>query len=110
MESRLSLEKREKIDLLTFPKSRDKAINTTALFNWFSESCPGMGGKLSGLRDLIKSKEKIWEPTQELEDQFKDLKVCLLNEDTGALRMPSPRAEDEYVVFCDASSGGLGAL
>jgi hypothetical protein len=24
--------------------------------------------------------------------------------------MPSPRAEDEYVVFCDASSGGLGAL
>jgi hypothetical protein len=24
--------------------------------------------------------------------------------------MPSPRAEDEYVIFCDASSGGLGAL
>jgi hypothetical protein len=70
-EQTLSLEKREKIEKLEFPKSRDQAISCAAFFAWFAESCLGMGSKLTGLRDLIKSKKKISEPTQELEDQFK---------------------------------------
>jgi hypothetical protein len=93
-EQTLSLEKREKIEKLEFLKTRDQAISCAAFMSWFAETCPGMGSKLTGLRDLIRSKKKIWEPTQELEDQFKELKECLLNKDTGALRIPSPRAED----------------
>jgi hypothetical protein len=106
----LSLEKREKIEQLTFPKTREEALSTMAFFAWFQESCSGMGAKLSGLRNMIKSREKAWEPNQELKDQFEDLKVNSLNKDTGNLSILSPKTEDKYVVFCDASLGGLGAL
>ena len=107
--TKLSCEKRLKIEQLKFPTTKKEAVSAAAFFAYFLQQIPMLSEKMSGLRRLARPNSKFT-PTAADKAEFEDLKRHLLDPTNGVLRTPSNDPDDQMIVFTDASKKSLGAI
>ena len=105
----LSPEKWEKIRNLEFPKDKKGMISQLAFFNFFNPVAPRLSEICGPLRDLAMPKTHF-KPKQSDIDSHTAAKEHLLDEQIGAVRMPSSAVEDTVVLFTDSSRTSLSCV
>ena len=103
----LTNEKKKKIKEMQFPETKKDAVSKAAFFSYFMPVAPKLSELMAPLRKLAHPKTKF-APTQTDRKQFEDLKDYLLDDDVGALRMPSN--DGPVIAFCDASKHSIGTI
>lgn len=87
------------------PKSTKEVRRILGMISWYRRFVPHFSSLVSPLTDLTRKNAKfVW--SAQCEEAFQQIKNCLVS----APILSCPNFNEEFIVECDASSYGLGAV
>ena len=102
-------EKKTKIRGMAFPDTKKDAISKAAFFSYFLSVAPKLSHLMAPLRKLAHPKTRF-KPTESDKKSFTELKEYLLDDEVGALRMPSNDKHATILIWTDSSSTSIGCV
>ena len=102
-------EKKTKIREMAFPETKKDAVSKAAFFAYFMPVAPKLSHLMAPLRRLAHPKTRF-KPTESDKESFVELKEYLLDDDVGALRMPSNDKDATILIWTDSSSTSIGCV
>lgn len=102
---RVDPEKVEAIIQIPVPKTQKEVRQFCGTASWYRRFIPNFASRLYPLTNLLKKRQKfVWD--EETQAAFEDIRSCLVK----APILTCPDFSQPFVVSCDASAVGLGAI